>query len=130
MQVSHTPYNIATHLAELLPLQWVGSKVVSQISLHVIGCDQPQLSVRHVFLRCQEVDDVLMTEVCVQKDLTFRLPGQDLLKWEDLYCHCLKHPAFTRLLPEASLIHFSEAAFPHHLVQMDGQKLGVVIEPV
>lgn len=75
VQVSHTPYNITTHLAELCPLQLVDSEVVSQVSSNMIGHDQPQLSLHCVFLRRQEVDDVLVTELCVEEDLTLCRPG-------------------------------------------------------
>lgn len=130
VQVSHTPYNITTHLAELRPVQLVGSEVVSQVSLNVIGHDQPQLSLHSVFLRRQEVDDVVVTELCVEEDLMLRLPGQELLHWEDFNCDRLKYPIFTGLLAESSAVHFSEASFSHQFIQMDGQKLRVVIEPV
>lgn len=75
------------------------------------GRDKPVLFLHLPLLSCQEVEDILMSEVCVGENVLLVLPGGVLFVGEDLYSYCFK--LIPRSLLQFSLVYLSKATLSH-----------------
>ena len=84
----------------------------------VKGSDEPVLFLHLPLLSCQEMEDVLVSEVRVGEDVLLILPGGVLLIGEDLHSYCFKLIGVGRL--QLGLVYLGETTLSN-LGQ--GQKL-------
>lgn len=130
VEVGHPVDQRPRHLLQVHPAEDVAGQVVLEVAPAVVGRDEPVLPAgpRAPVLGCEELQDAVMLEAGVCEDLALVLPGGVLLTGEDLHRHRL-------VLPRAAVVqlgspHLGELPFAHHLVQLDGQQLGVVVQAV
>lgn len=71
------------------------------------GSDEPVLLLHLPLLGCQEVEDVLVSEICIGEDVLLILPGGVLFIGEDFHSHCFK--LIGGGLLQFSLVHLGEA---------------------
>lgn len=123
VKVGHPTHQGPGHLLQVHPAQHVVGEVVLEVAPAVVGGDEPVLPAgpRAPVLGSEELQDAVVPEAGVSKDLALVLPGGVFLAGEDLHGHGF-------ILPGAAVAQLGppdlrELPLAHHLVQLNGEQL-------